>query len=101
MCVGIDPELARACDLTEHASDMVVGDGGMLLLLHTGMLVLLTPDGGILVLLHTRMAEEAGYNEVHGHGWVEDGWEPGVLSTFAPLSGTLLSCNVVCVVVGC
>jgi len=43
----------------------------------------------MLVLLHTRMAEEAGYNEVHGHGWVEDGWEPGVLSTFAPLSGTL------------
>jgi len=55
----------------------------------------------MLVLLHTRMAEEAGYNEVHGHGWVEDGWEPGVLSTFAPLSGTLLSCNVVCAVVGC
>ena len=83
MCMGIDSELARTCDLTEHASDMVVGDGGM------------------LVLLHTSMAEEAGYNEVHGHGWVEDGWEPGVLSTFAPLSGTLLSCNVVYVVVGC
>jgi choline dehydrogenase len=38
-------------------------------------------------LLFGRMATEAGYAAVDGGGWVHDGWESGIISTFAPVSG--------------